>query len=170
MAELNWYVGLTKSCQERRVAAFLSGQGVELFLPEQSVERMKNGKPVVTQKLILPRMVFFRTSDIIRRNMLKLAPGGIMYACLARDHKPIIVPDDQMQTFMAVLMNCTGDCQVEVAPPMLDVGDEVCILDGAWAGHKFRLTEVNGRKCLAICLDGVGQFLVSLPLDKVSKM
>ena len=68
--KLNWYVGFTRSCQEKKVAEAMQILGVEHYLPIQKVQRVWRDRLKVIDKMVIPRMVFVHTYEEKRIKLL----------------------------------------------------------------------------------------------------
>ena len=55
-----WYLLKTKSRQERRAKDNLERQGIEVFCPEITVEKVRSGKSLVESEILFPRYLFIK--------------------------------------------------------------------------------------------------------------
>ena len=73
--ELHWYVSYVKSCREKSAARSLTALGVENFLPVSTVKRKWSDRIRLVERLLLPHMIFIRTNEIRRVELLKEVDG-----------------------------------------------------------------------------------------------
>ncbi len=171
MSEAKWYVVHTYSGYENKVKAniesvvenrHLEEQLLEVRIPMQEVEEIKNGESKVVQKKLFPGYVMihmFMNEDTwyVVRNTRGVTgfvgPGS----------KPVPLTEDEMLMFGGVTTNVIAD---------FEVGDIVSVLEGAWKGTDGAVTNVDdAKKILTINVELFGRETpVELSFTEVKKM
>ena len=160
---LHWYVGYVKPYQERKSAEALEKLGVEYFLPVQQEKRKYSDRVKVVDVLILPRMIFVRSTESRRCKLLEDVYG--LYAFMSNGtYHPVVVPDQQMKDFRFMVEHGSGKVKVSSSP--FSPGDRVKVVDGPLKGLLCELVAVGEKRCVAVRLGTVGTALLDLsPAD-----
>lgn len=171
MSEAKWYVVHTYSGYENKVKAniesvvenrHLEEQLLEVRIPMQEVEEIKNGESKVVQKKLFPGYVMIHmymnedTWYVVRNTRGVtgfVGPGS----------KPVPLTEDEMRMFGGVTTNVIAD---------FEVGDIVSVLEGAWKGTDGAVTNVDdAKKILTINVELFGRETpVELSFTEVKKM
>lgn len=166
MNERHWYIAYTRSCQDKNVAAALSARGYEVFVPLRKEVRQWSDRKKVVDRLLIPRMVFVRCTELERRNSASDIPYITRYLTeKPGSYKAAIVPDQQMDAFMAMVASVGGEVTVIDRP--LSPGDLVRVKHGALEGKVAELVKVEGRDCLAVRLPILGAACVQIDRNSV---
>ena len=169
MAErkLNWYVGFTKSCQEKKVAEVLTAMGVEHYLPIQKVRRKWSDRIKVIDKLVIPHMIFIFTDQDTRVKLLPEINGLTGYMSKGGPWNPIVVPERQMNDFRFMVENASDDVLFEQNP--LKPGDPIEVLVGPLAGMRGELIKTEKGEYVAIRLMSMGAAMVKVSLNSIRR-
>ncbi|MDO4950255.1 MAG: UpxY family transcription antiterminator [Bacteroidales bacterium] len=165
--ELHWFVGLVKSCQERKVAEVLTSMGVESYLPIQRVKRVWSDRVKLVDKLVLPRYIFIHTTENNRVPLLQGVYGLASFIARGTGH-PIVVPDVQMGRFMQMVAASMGNLYFSTVP--LAPGDEVTILEGTLAGLTCEIVKLQGSKWAVVRLGAFGNIMTTVDVNVVRRM
>lgn len=165
----HWFVAYVRSCQERKVADLLAADGVEAYVPIQKERHRWSDRVKIVDRLVLPRMVFIRTTKA-RRYEIAQEFGGRITGFMSKGgpHNPIIIPDSQMDDFRFMVSHGQGEVRVEQVP--LAPGDRVEILSGPLKGLRCELAELSGRHCAIVRLGMLGAAGVEVELSQVKKV
>lgn len=151
----NWYVAFVKSCQERRVAEQLKALGEEYFLPVQRVVRRWSDRMKEVEVLVLRGLIFVHTDDKRRVELLKEIYGIYAYMNAGGGaYHPVVIPDNQMRTFMYMLGQ--SELPVTVVTHPLEPGDKVRVLRGSLAGLEGEFIEHGNHHQVFVRLDILG--------------
>lgn len=164
---LHWFVGFTKPSHEKKVAEALEKMGVEYYLPVQKVRRRWSDRIKVLDKMVIPRMIFIRTTLQERVSYLELISGLYAFMSVKGPYTPVIVPDKQMADFKFMVDNANAEVLFETRP--LAPGDPVEVMTGQLAGIRGELVRVDGAKYVAIRLGTLGAALVEVPIESVER-
>lgn len=156
---LHWYVGFVKPCQERKSAEALTKLGITHFLPVQRVKRQYSDRVKEVDQLVLPRMIFIRSFEKQRIDLLSEVYGLTSYMTSGGAFHPVIVPDNQMRDFMFMLEH--GEGAVEVSSRHFAPGDRVKVIDGPLKGLECELLSVGEKRCMGVRLGTVGTALLA---------
>ncbi len=165
----HWFVAYVRSCQERKVADLLAADGVEAYVPIQKERHRWSDRVKIVDRLVLPRMVFIRTTQARRYEIAKDYTSRITgFMSKGGPHSPIIIPDGQMEDFRFMVSHGEGGVQMQSAP--LAPGDQVEILSGPLKGLRCELAELSGRHCAIVRLGLLGAAGVEVKLSQVKKV
>lgn len=163
----NWFVAYVRSCQERNVARRLSSRGLETYIPIQKQKRKWSDRIKMVDHLVLPRIVFVFATEAERLESLKTEPYLTAYMTDHGTHKPVIVPQRQLDVFRQMVEGSGREVRVRdnLAP-----GDSVRIASGPLQGLECQLVTVNSQRCLAVSLGALGSATIDLSIDDVIKI
>lgn len=169
--ELFWFVGFVKPCHESRVQELLTRMGVECYLPVQKVKRKWSDRTKVVDVKILPGRIFVRTTKENRIQLLRDFPYGSIYAFMTNGgaHNPVIIPDNQMATFRA-MVDGSNDQLVTFVNLPLKAGDRVKVVQGPLAGMECEITQINGKKCFAVPMGPLGIATLEVTTDALERV
>lgn len=161
---LFWYVGFVKPYQERKCAEALAKLGVEYYLPVQREKRKYSDRIKKVERLVLPRMIFIRTTEVRRIPLLSEIYGLSGYLNEGGPHHPAVVPERELEEFRFIVEH--GEGKVEVSSAPFAPGDRVKVIAGPLKGLECELTSVGERRCVAVRIGRVGTaFLEFAPAD-----
>ena len=177
-AKNQWYVLHVLSNKERRSVENLNRlfkedeeMGALLqsppLVPTEKVEDVRKGKKYVVERKLYPGYVYLnfalRRPDGSLNNdawyKIQAVDGVISFAC-GRNKEPLPMSDKDVKELMAEIARRSGAARPKVA---YTVGEEVVVLDGAFAGERGIVEMVDAeRGRLRV---GVDMFGRSNPLD-----
>lgn len=162
-----WFAMRATYKRELTAKEYLQGKGIEVFVPMKRVVREVRG---IKRKLTVPAinsLIFVRA----RKEELQQAKFGIEYLqYLTRKldgrNIPIIVPNDQMEQFRAVVEDDTID-KTFFAPGEINLaeGTRVRVHGGALDGVEGVLLKIRGRRNKQFILDIEGVLSVNPKLE-----
>lgn len=160
-----WYVARVRSCQERNVAAALSGMGIETYVPVRREMHRWSDRRKLVEVLLIPRFVFVHCTEEDRRLALSREPR--ISGFLSAEGKPSVVRDAEMDTFRAMVDSGRG---VNVSGEAPAPGDRVRVMSGPLMGMECELVSVGGGRCLAVRLGVLGTATMDLDIESVEKI
>ena len=129
--------GLREQIDKRRLNAFFG----EILVPTREVVEIKAGKRVKTEKKFFPGYIVVQ---MIMNNetfsLVKLMPQVVMF--LGAKQKPIAVSEEEARR----LMKQVEEGAVAVDEITYEVGQEVHVIDGPFAGFNGVISEVDNVK------------------------
>lgn len=152
-----WFALRVTYSRELKVKDFLEAEGVKTFAPMQEDVVLRKGKRVKVLVPIVHNLLFVYSTRQIIQEYKKASPiaDQIRYMMNRETHQPIVVPDKQMQDFMAVAGS--GEDVVYLNPEELHLkkGDRVRINSGIWQGIEGRFLRIKGGMRVVIEIVGL---------------
>lgn len=156
--ECFWYALRITYSRELALKEYLDGEGVENFLPMRYEFILKNERRVRKLVPAVHNLLFVRSTrsciDAIKESRGSSLP--IRYIMDRESRQPIIVPDYQMRSFMAVAGNC--DQQLVYLDPSeisFRKGDRVRVTGGVFAGVEGEFLRVKNDRRVVVSIQGV---------------
>lgn len=165
---LHWFVAYVRSCQERKAAEALEALGAEYYLPRQRVKRQWSDRVKLVEKLVIPRMIFIRTTLSQRVSYLERVRTLYCYMTQGGAYKPVIIPDEQMDAFRHMVEHSSGEVSMTSSP--LRPGDRVKIKEGPLEGLEGELVRVKDASCIAVKIDVLGTAIVEIDPGTATKI
>lgn len=171
-----WFVAIVNNKTERRCVHKLEKLGYECYVPTQSEMHVwRTGVKKVVERVVLPSMVFIRTTEKERKQRIVTLPfiNRFLPNCArAKDvfgkHLVAIVPDEQIQRLKFILGN--ADAPVEFEEITFKLGDKVRIIRGGLAGAEGHVIDCGDETYFAICVDFLGAAKVKIQRDNLEIM
>ncbi|MEG1886312.1 MAG: UpxY family transcription antiterminator [Alistipes sp.] len=177
-AELRWYVLRVTYQRELPSKERLDKLGVESFVPTRMVRRTgRLGRFVWICEAVVHNYIFIHTAKRILETLKREQLPWLRYVmCHTEDgwDEPQVVPDGQMNSFIAVAGN-TQERVLYLNPEEIDLsqGDRVRITGGPFEGVEgvfMRLTKRHEKRVI-IKIEGVAAIATtSLPSSLVEKI
>ena len=165
-APLVWFAMSATYGRELKAKSYLESQGVTCFVPMR-YEMVSNGRLGKVRRLIpVVRNLLFAYTTKDRIQALKSSVGYLQYVTRSDNGKnlPIIVPENQMQQFIAVC-ETYNDALVYLTPDEvnLEKGTPVRIIGGTFDGVEGTFVKVNGKrnKRVVVLAQGVAAVMIS---------
>lgn len=156
---IHWFAMRATFCRELNAKQLLEEQHIETFVPMHYEIRIKNRRKSKVLVPVIHNLIFVHTT----KNIIQEIKAGISYLQYITQtenghNTPIIVPDRQMEQFIAVCG--TYDDQLIYLPPNeidLTRGTRVRIHGGSFDGQEGVFMKVKGvrNRRLVIAIQGV---------------
>lgn len=151
-----WFALRVTYNRELKVKAELDGKGIENFVPMCYKDFVSNGKRI--RKLVpsVHNLIFVRMSMEGMKEYKATTVLPIRYIMDKESNKPIVVPDYQMQNFMAVA-GTNDESLLYISPAELNAkkGDRVRITGGIFGGCEGTLMRIKGDRRVVVSISGV---------------
>ena len=154
----SWYALRVTYSRELQLKDYLDEQQVENFIPMHYEYVVRDERK--TRKLVpaIHNLVFVRTTrqclDEIKR--LKALTIPIRYIMDHVTRRPMVVPDRQMHSFIAVAGNYDEQIvYLNAADLKLKKGDRVRIIGGIFEGVEGEFLRVKGDRRVVVAIQGV---------------
>lgn len=138
--------------------AYLDSQGVENFIPMRYEYIVKNERRIRKLVPAIHNLVFVHSSRR-RLDEIKEAPGmtiPIRYIMDREHHCPIVIPDAQMRSFMAVSASYEqAILYFEPSELNLPKGSRVRITGGVFAGVEGVFVRIRHDRRVVVSIEGV---------------
>ncbi|MDD3280517.1 MAG: UpxY family transcription antiterminator [Bacteroidales bacterium] len=167
---LYWFAAKTKPRQEKFIKGQLSELGVTNFIPLRTELRQWKYRKKKVIVPVIPHLVFIRSNFKSCFDIPNVHNVRIWYVKDFVSKRNIIVPDKQMEDFMFLLTNNTGN--VNVVNPNLSKGDRVVVTKGPLKGIEGELIRVENKSKVVFNLSGIVALSVEIEghcLDKVNR-
>lgn len=156
--DLVWYALRITYSRELALKEYLDSEQIENFVPMQYKYIVKDERKIRKLVPVVHNLIFIR-SFRKRIDEVKSTVGvrfPLRYIMDRETNQPVIVPDKQMQNFIAVAG--TYDQQVVYLGPAtgpLKKGDHVRITGGIFEGVEGELIRVKGDRRVMVSIQGV---------------
>lgn len=161
-----WYAVFTASRAEKRVRERLAEEGVECFLPLQTVMRQWTYRKAKVEVPVIAGMIFVRVGKQDQLRVLQ-TKGVVSFLRLKGGQGPAVIPDRQMEAFRFLLD--FSDEAVEMVNEDVAVGDLVRVVKGPLKGLEGELVKFQGKTKVAVRMEMLGCALVDIPSTFVEK-
>lgn len=135
-SEAKWYAARTRFGQEFQVKRFLTGVGVEHFIPEGP-----DGRPAVSC------LVLLHTTKANACHLANTSGIRMKYIIDCATRTLLVMPDKQMADFKRVF-----EVAEEVSSIPLSVGDRVRVIRGPLAGVEGNVLQLCGKTYVVVGL------------------
>lgn len=151
--EPRWFAVYTKFKREKMVQKRLQEQGIQAYLPIQSLTRRYDRKVKVVEMPLISCYVFTR---ITKKHYVSVLNTADVLNFVKFSQNLIAIPDREIQ----LLQRIVGEgIDLEVAPKGYQVGDEVEIVSGSLAGVRGILLEKANPRNFLVELKSIGYSL-----------
>lgn len=157
-AEIHWYAIRVTYSRELALKEYLDTEGIESFIPMRYEYIVKNERRVRKLVPAIHNLVFVRTTRQ-RMDEIKNLPGmtiPIRYIMNREHHQPIVIPDLQMRSFMAVSASYE-QAILYFEPTELNIpkGSRVRITGGVFAGVEGEFVRIRHDRRVVVTIEGV---------------
>lgn len=162
-----WHAVFTASRAEKKVWERLVGQGIECFLPVQTVLRQwayRKAKVVVP---VIAGMIFVRVNRQERLAVLQ-TKGVVAFLKLRGDAEVAVIPDKQMESFRFLLD--FSEESVEMTNENIKEGDWIRVVKGPLRGMEGELVQLKGETKVLVRIDMLGCVMVNIPASFVERL
>lgn len=153
---LLWYAIRVTYNRELKVKAALDSKGIENFIPmhfQDIVVKEKKFRKLVPS---IHNLIFIHISEAEMKELKATTDLPIRYIMNKETKKPTIIPERQMNDFIAV--SATNDENlIFLAPENLKLkkGDKVKIIGGIFEGCEGKLMRIKGDRRLVVEIPGI---------------
>ena len=152
--------------------SYLDSIGIESYVPMHFAERTYGGKRRKVWEPLIHNLLFIRTSADRLREIKATTTLPIRYIMDRESKSPTVIPERQMQDFMAVV--ATQNEHVEIVAPQdvdLEKGDPVRVTEGMFAGIEGRYIRHKGHSKVAVAIKDIATALTAyVPLRYIEKI
>ena len=157
-----WYAVRVTYSREIIVKSYLEGIGVESYVPMHFIERTYGERKRKVWEPLVHNLLFVRTSAGRLKQIKSETTLPIRYIMDRGTKAPAVIPDRQMQDFMAVVATQDVD---------LASGDAVRVTGGIFAGIEGRYIRHKGHSKVAVAIKGIATALTAyVPLMYIEKI
>ncbi len=156
---LRWFLVITRSRSEQKVATALRAKGFDVFLPMNTVRKTWSDRVKVAREPLFACNVFCRCSRLDHVSVVQ-TPG--VFSLYLQDSRPAEIPAEEIDLLQSIL---EAEYDIERADSP-QAGDTVHVK----GNEQVRGTLVErGNTCrVAICLDSIGRVIsIRIPLSDI---
>lgn len=165
--DIHWHAVFTASRAEKKVRERLVEQGLECFLPVQTVVRQWTYRKSRVVVPVIAGMIFVRVSRQEQVRVLE-TKGVVAFLRLRGGRGPAVIPDRQMREFR-FLLDFSEDA-VEMVNEEIEVGDLIQVVKGPLKGLEGELVKFRGMTKVAVRIEMLGCALVDIPASFVERV
>jgi len=144
---VRWYVLRFLYRNQPKIRKLLENDGIETFSPMKWVSRIENGRHTLKYDYAIWDLFFVHSSKkvidpYVNRNanlQYKFQSGG-------KQHNPMIVPDKQMNDFIAAVNSSKKPLYFAPHEINLSKGERIRLIGGSLNGYEGIFLKVNGSK------------------------
>lgn len=122
--EQQWYAIRVTYSREMAAKSYLDSIGIESYVPMHFAERTYGGKRRKVWEPLIHNLLFIRTSADRLREIKATTTLPIRYIMDRESKSPTVIPERQMQDFMAVVATQNEHVEI-VAPQDVDLEREI---------------------------------------------
>ena len=151
-----WFAIRVTYCREMKVKAELDELGVSCFVPMRVVKRMVGERLVKREVPSVHNLVFVRCTRAWLTEYKQHTELPVRYVMDRERHAPLVIPDGQMASFIAVAGSGSEDVvYLQPNEQALQRGDRVRIVAGLFAGAEGVLLRVKGDRRVVVSIAGL---------------
>lgn len=153
-----WYPIRVTYSQELKIKEQLDTQEIENFIPMQYEEKERNGRKTRLLVPVIHNLVFVHTS---KDQLDELKSENTFSYCIRYmmdnfSHTPIVVPEKQMNDFIAVAGSPDEQIMyLDPSEPKFKKGDRVRIVGGIWEGVEGTFLRIKRGLRVVIAIEGI---------------
>lgn len=156
---LKWYAIRVTYSRELKLKKYLDAKNMENFLPMQYLQKEVNGKKSRLLVPIVHNLIFVKSMrssiDVVKQEVEGIVP--IRYIMDKSTNKPIIVPESQMRSFIAVAGSLNEqllylDDHIE---SVLEKGSRVLVTGGIFSGVEGVVLRIKRDHRVVVSIKGV---------------
>lgn len=141
-----WYVIYTKSRYEKKVASGLEALGISVYCPMVTTIRNWSDRKKKVEIPLLSSYVFVNLEENERHRVFEVN-GVVQYLFWLK--KPAIIREDEIVTLKKALSKKVSSFDIDIK----EVGAEVVIKEGFFAGKSGKITAVSKNKTTVVLND-----------------
>lgn len=165
-----WYALRVTYCRELAVKSYLDDRNIGNYLPMHWVEKIVNGKRRRFRVPLIHNLIFVRTSHEGLQRLKRTTDLPICYLMDRATRSPMVIPERQMNDFIAVVT--TQDNAEIVLSGAFDLsgGDRVEVIEGPFKGVEGIYIRHKGRGRVAVAIHDIATALTAyIPLKFIRK-
>lgn len=166
----HWYVLRTTYGQEKKAYDYMVAKNVTAFLPRETVVKLIKGKRKQVEQSLIHNLFFAYGTEkdlqafVYDNHNLPFLRFYYRRRRIGNDiiQEPLIVPDDQMNTFRIICE--TGNKNIIVSTrdiPRFHRGDVARVVEGPFAGVVGRVVKYKAQQRVGIVIAGLGSVATS---------
>lgn len=155
-----WHAVYTTSRSEKRVKERFEIQGIEHFLPIQTIIRQWKYRKQKVRIPVIAGMIFVKVSRAEQLQVLR-TPGVVTFLRLRGSSTAAIIPDKQIEDFRFLVEY--SDHEIEITNENIEIGDRVIVTGGSLQGLTGELIQRKGEFKVIVRVEAFGCAMVTIP-------
>lgn len=156
VSEKNWYAIRVTYNRELKVKEDLESRGMEYFLPMHYIEKIKGERKFKILTPAIHNLIFIHCSQDEMKTYKAETALPIRYIMNNETHRPVIVPERQMKSFIAVAGNYDEQIiYLDYDTTTLRKGEKVRITGGVFEGAIGEFLRLKGDRRVVVTIPGV---------------
>lgn len=176
--EINWFVAIVKPKTEKTVVNRLTDAGHEAYVPlQKEMHLWKNGRKTQIDRILIPGMVFIKTTETKRKEIVSL-PYILRFmvdsasAASSSGHRPVAkIPQDQIDTLRFMVGNSSSP--IAFQSQAYQKGERVKVIRGSLKGLEGVVGQTDSKNSeLVINIDFIGSarlLIESINVERISQ-
>ena len=158
----NWFALYVKSRTEKKVAAELSYQGIDHYLPLQKVLKQWSDRKKWVEEPLFRSYIFVNITQADHYNVLNVF-GAVKY--ITFEGKAVAIPNQQIEAIRYFLDEKDPENLEDLH---WEKGQKVEVISGSLTGLVGELVEVKGKHKVNVEIESVGSsILLQIPKSKL---
>lgn len=153
--EKHWHALYVKSRSEKKVAARLEEQGIEVFLPLATIIKQWSDRKKRVEEPLFKSYLFVHSTP--KQHLPILNVYGVL-RFVSFEHQPVIVPENQIRAIKNYIEEYEEN-KSTLETVELKEGQLVRIISGPLTGIEGRLVSTKDMRRLIVYIEAVGQYL-----------
>ena len=156
--EIVWYPLRVTYAREMKVKEYLAGRGIESFIRMRYEQKLRGEEMVKIQVPVVHNFIFVHISKAELKDIkaASLISPFIRYIMNLETRLPLIVPDKQMQDFIAVAGSMDEQLMyLSSAEVAMKKGDRVRIIGGIWEGVEGKFVRIKRGLRVVVEIEGI---------------
>ncbi|MBR1803310.1 MAG: UpxY family transcription antiterminator [Muribaculaceae bacterium] len=151
-----WYAIRVTYNRELKVKDDLDARGIECFIPMKQTLVLRRGRRVKKLVPTIHNLIFFHIEPSAMKQYKATTKLPIRYIMNPATKQPVVVPEDQMNSFIAVAGSYDEQLEyIQYDARKFTRGDRVRIMGGPFEGAEGVLRRVKGSQRVVVCIEGV---------------
>jgi len=160
-----WYAVYTAPRAEKKVSERFTQEGIEHYLPIQTVKRRWSDRIKEVQVPVVNGYIFVR---IMPTKFIKVTHVYGALAFVKEGGQPAAIPDTQLEALRFMVDH--ADEPVEYSQDTFERGESITITKGPLEGMMGELIEIKGNHKVLIRLERFGCAITTVPMSFVEKV
>ncbi|MDD4969948.1 MAG: UpxY family transcription antiterminator [Paludibacter sp.] len=163
--ELRWYAVYTAPRAEKKVSERFVQEGIEHYLPIQTVKRRWSDRIKEVQVPVVNGYIFVRVLVV---DFIRVTKVYGALAFIKEQGQPVAIPDSQLERLRFMVEH--SEEPVEYTQENFEHGESIRICKGPLEGMMGELVEMKGKNKVLIRLERFGCAITSVPVSFVEKV
>lgn len=159
LPDVKWFAIRVTYSREKKLKEYLDAQAIENFLPMHYKSAKKRGRMVKELVPVIHNLIFVKSTrcvlDAIKQEVESITP--MRYISDLSTHEPIIVPESQMRSFIAVAGSLNEQLLYldDHIDTVLEKGNRVLVTGGIFSGVEGIVLRIKRDQRVVVSIKGI---------------